>query len=110
MDGELAEAGARLHKAVLISQAAGIFHMGIMTNSNLADVLMEQGQLHSAAKIYSRLYGRQPFRMTDFSIGCPVYAGLSRVSYEWNELERPQSMLASASRVSRRWGASNSRP
>ena len=53
MNGESGGGQAAYTEAVQISQAAGNIHMVIITNSNLADILMEQGQLHQAARIYS---------------------------------------------------------
>ena len=53
MDGNLAEAQRAYTDAVVISQAAGNSHTVIIASSNLADILMEQGQLQQAARFYS---------------------------------------------------------
>ncbi len=106
MDGELAEAGRAYAEAVLVSQAAGNLYMGIVANSNLADVLMEQGQLHKAARVYADAL--QAATLPDGQISPlaeAAYAGLSRVSYEWNQLEASEEYARRCIDLSRRWGS-----
>ncbi len=51
--GSLDEAGQIYTEAIRNSQAAGDIPMLITNNSNLAEILLEQGQLQQAARIYS---------------------------------------------------------
>ena len=41
-------------EAIRIGREADNLHMVIIANSNIADILMEQGQLHRAADIYTQ--------------------------------------------------------
>jgi LuxR family transcriptional regulator, maltose regulon positive regulatory protein len=106
MDGELAEAGRAYTQAVLISQAAGNIHMGIVAHASLADVLMEQGQLRQAARIYAETL--QTATLPDGQISPlanKIYAGLSRVSYEWNQLEASEDYARQCVALAQRWGS-----
>ena len=106
LEGNLAEAQRAYADAVLISQAAGNIHMVIITNSNLADILVELGQLQQAARLYS-----ETLKMATSSDGQisplaeKVYAGLSRVSYEWNHLEDAEKYVQQCIELSRSWGS-----
>jgi LuxR family maltose regulon positive regulatory protein len=86
--GNVEEARLAYTEAVRIGQAADNIHMVIIANSNLAHILMELGQLHQAARIYSetlQMATRPDGQTSPLADG--IYAGLSRVSYEWNHLE-----------------------
>jgi len=96
-------------KAVAYQPAVrGIIHMGIMPKLQLADVLMEQGILHSAAKDISETLRTHPSGWTDFSHWLPslcrseqgdaLMSGMS-----WN-VRRVCSPVHRGLR--RRWGAS----
>jgi LuxR family maltose regulon positive regulatory protein len=105
MNGDLGEARQAYSEAARIGQAAGNDPMVIIASTNLADVLMEQGQLHQAGRIYSEILHRatrpdgQRSPLTD-----RVYAGLSRVSYEWNHLEVAAQYAHQCIEVCRQWG------
>ena len=106
LEGNLVEAQRAYTDAVLISQSAGNIHMVIIANSNLADILMEQGQLHQADRIYSETL--QMATLPDGQISPlaeKVYAGLSRISYEWNHLEDAAKYVQQCIELSRRWGS-----
>jgi len=86
--GNVEEARLAYTEAVRIGQAADNIHMVIIASSNLAHILMEQGRLHQAARIYSetlQMATRPDGQRSPLADG--IYAGLSRVSYEWNHLE-----------------------
>ncbi len=86
--GNVEEARLAYTEAVRIGQAADNIHMVIIANSNLAHILMELGRLHQAARIYSetlQMATRPDGQRSPLADG--IYAGLSRVSYEWNHLE-----------------------
>jgi len=105
MEGNLAEAEHAYTQALLISQAAGYSHMGIITTSNLANVLMEQGQLHLAARRYSETV--QMAALPDGGISPlaeEACAGLGQVSYEWNHLVAAAEYIHRCLECARRWG------
>ena len=108
MTGNLEDARYAYLEAVRISQAAGSIYMTMIANSNLADVLMEQGDLHQAARIYSetlRMATRpdgQKLPLTD-----RIYAGLSRITYEWNQLETAAQYVHHCIELCQEWGNSN---
>lgn len=88
MNGEMEEAKHAYDEAVRIGLAADNPHLLIIGNSDLADVLFEQGQLHLAARKLSdalqmttRADGSKPL------ISDHVLAGLSQIAFEWNDLE-----------------------
>jgi ATP/maltotriose-dependent transcriptional regulator MalT len=53
INGDLEEARHAYSEAMQIAQAAGDVHLTIVLNSNIANILMEQGYLHEAHNIYS---------------------------------------------------------
>ncbi len=86
--GRLDEAKRAYGEAVQIGRAANNRHLVILGNSNLAEILIEQGQLDLAA---SRL--SEALQVTTNADGGKspwvdrVLAGLSRVAYERNDLQ-----------------------
>jgi LuxR family maltose regulon positive regulatory protein len=80
--------------------------MVIITNSNLAGVLIEQGYLHQSARIFSETLGMAALPDGQVSpLSERVYAGLSRVAYEWNHLEDAEKYVHQCIEFSRRWGS-----
>ncbi len=55
INGNLDDAARAYTEAIRIGREAGNLHMVIIANSNLAEVLMEQGQLHRAADTYNQI-------------------------------------------------------
>jgi len=106
MNGDLAGAERAYMEAVRIGQAADNIHMAIIANSNLAEVLMEQGQLYQAARTYSETLPMatrpdgQRSRLAD-----KVYAGVSIVSYEQNDLEASAQYAQQCLDLCRQWGS-----
>jgi len=106
MSGSLAEAQDAYTSAVQISQAAGNIHMGIISSTNLAEVLREQGQLAAAARHYSRTLQMAQLPNGQISpLAEQVYAGLSRIFYEWNRLEDAVGYIQQCLDLSLRWGS-----
>jgi LuxR family maltose regulon positive regulatory protein len=105
-EGNLAQAQRAYADAVSISQAAGNIHMVIMTSSNLAEVLLEQGQLQKATGIFSgalqaaALPGGQISPLVD-----SIYAGLSKICYECNRLDDAAKYAQQCIESSQRWGS-----
>ena len=88
INGNLDEAIHAYTEAVRIGQEANNLHMVIIANSNLADILMEKGQLHRADMIYTK-----SLQMTvrpdgqRSPLAGKLYIGLTRLSYERDQLE-----------------------
>jgi ATP/maltotriose-dependent transcriptional regulator MalT len=59
----------------------------VIANSSLADVMLAQGQLHKAARLFSEIL-QQTTHLAGRRLPSTdrAYAGLSRISYEWNQL------------------------
>ncbi len=105
MNGELQEARQAYSEALRIAQVAGDVHLTIVLNSNIANILMEQGLLHEAARIYG-----ETLRMAtrpdgqESVIAGRVYAELSQVSYEWNHLEAASQQVHHSLALCQQWG------
>jgi LuxR family maltose regulon positive regulatory protein len=105
MNGNLEDAWQAYMEAKQIGQAAGDMHLVIVANSNLANILIEQGLLHQAARIYY-----ETLQMTTRPDGQKsvlagrVYAELSQVSYEWNNLEAAMQQVHQCIALCRKWG------
>jgi LuxR family maltose regulon positive regulatory protein len=92
-------------EAVRIGQAAGNIHMVIIASTNLADVLMKQGELHQAARLFTETL--QLATRPDGSrspLADRVYTGLSSVSYEWNHLDAAGRYIHNCIELSQQWG------
>ena len=61
LDGNLQQAGQIYAEAIRNSQATGDIPMLINNNTNLAEILLEQGRLHQAARLLFRIPWRLPF-------------------------------------------------
>src|SRR5512136_2743381 len=102
--GNVEEARLAYTEAVRIGQAAGNVHTVIITNSSLARILAELGRLHQAARIYSetlQMATRPDGQRSPLADG--IYAGLSRVSYEWNHLEAATQYTHQCIALCRQW-------
>jgi LuxR family maltose regulon positive regulatory protein len=106
MNGDLAGAEHAYREAARIGQAAGTVHMAIIANSHLAEVLMEQGWLYQAARTYSETL---PMATRPDGQRSPladrIYAGLSMVSYEQNDLEASMQCARQCLDLCRQWGS-----
>lgn len=110
ISGNLDEARRAYEDAVMVSQASGNIHMVIIANANLADVLIEQGQLRQAARTYSDALNialsRAALPNEQISpLAERIYAGLGRISYEWNHLEDTEKLIYQCIELSQRWGS-----
>ena len=105
MDGNLEQAGLAYAEALRIGQVSGNVHTVIMASIDLADVLMKQGELHQAARIFSETLqmathpdgGRSP-------LADRIFAGLSSLYYEWNRLETAGQYAYDCIELCRQWG------
>jgi LuxR family transcriptional regulator, maltose regulon positive regulatory protein len=105
INGDLEPARQAYLEAKQIGLAAGDKHLVIVTNSNLANILYEQGLLHQAAGIY-----RETLEMTARPDGQrSVLAGrasleLSQVFYEWNDLDAAYQLARQSLALCQQWG------
>lgn len=108
MNGDLDKARQAYEEAAQISQAAGNIYMTMIANSNLADVLVEEGELHLAARIYSDTLSiaTRPDGQK-LSNADRIYQSLSEIYYEWNDLETANQYVHQCLELCRRSGNSN---
>jgi LuxR family maltose regulon positive regulatory protein len=105
MNGELEAARQAYLKSKQMGQAAGNLDLVVVTNSNLANILIEQGLLHQAVEIYSEtLHMATRPDGQKFVIAGRVYIELSQVSYEWNRLETAAEQVRRGMALCRQWG------
>ncbi len=105
INGNLDDAAHAYTEAIRIGREAGNLHMVIIANSNLADVLMEQGQLHRAADTYNQTLQMavRPDGQRSPLAGS-IYAGLGRLSYECNRLDDAAQNIHQCIDLCRQWG------
>jgi LuxR family maltose regulon positive regulatory protein len=105
MNGELEEARQACTEAKKIGQAAGDVHVVLVINCALGRIFVEQGLLHQAAEIYAETLqiATRPDGRKLVTTG-EVYAELSQVSYEWNNLEVALEQVHSCIALCRQWG------
>ncbi len=105
INGNLEEANRAYTEAIRIGREAGNLHMVIIANSNIADILMEQGQLHRAADTYTQSLQMavRPDGQRSPLAG-NLYAGLGKLSYEWNQLNDAEQYIHQCIDLCRQWG------
>lgn len=105
INGNLDEAINAYTEAVRIGQRANNLHMVIIANSNLADILLEQGQLHRADLIYTK-----SLQMTvrpdgqRSPLAGSLYIGLTKLSYERDQLEDANQYVHHCLDLCQQWG------
>ncbi len=85
LQGDRAAAGRACMEGIAISQKSGDIFSTILATSGLGQVQELENQLYLAAETYRRvlqLFGDHPKPNA-----CEVHLGLSRICYEWNNLE-----------------------
>ena len=105
INGNLEEAIHAYTEAIRIGREARNLHMVIIANSNLADILMEQGQLHRAADTYTQSLQMavRPDGQRSPLAG-RLCAGLGRLSYECNQLNDADQYIHQCIDLCRQWG------
>jgi LuxR family transcriptional regulator, maltose regulon positive regulatory protein len=108
INGDLDEATHAYVEAIRIGREGGNLPMVIITNSNLAEVLMEQGQLCRAADIYTQSLQMavRPDGQRSPLAGS-IYVGLGRLSYEYNRLDDAAQNIHRCIELCRQWGDLN---
>ncbi len=105
INGNLEEAIQAYTEAIKIGREANNLNMVIIASSNIADILVEQGQLHQAADMYTRalqMAVRPDGQRSPLAAG--IFDSLGRLSYEWNQLEDAEQYIRQCMELSRTWG------
>ncbi len=102
--GNVRDAARAYSEAVRIGREANDSHMVIIANSNLADVLVEQGQLSRAADIYTQSLQMavRPDGQRSPLAGS-LHAGLGRLLYERNQLDEASRNIHRCIDLCRQW-------
>jgi LuxR family transcriptional regulator, maltose regulon positive regulatory protein len=104
VNGNLKEAIQAYTEAIQIGREAKNLNMVIIANSNIADILMTQGQLHRAADTYT-----QSLQMAvrpdgqRSPLAAKIFVGMGRLSYEWNRLDDAEQNIRQCMELSRIW-------
>jgi LuxR family maltose regulon positive regulatory protein len=105
INGNLEEAKRAYNEAIRIGREAGNRHAVIISNSNIADILIEQGQLHRAADTYAQSLQMavRPDGQRSPLAG-KIYAGLGMLAYERNQLNDAEQYIHQCIGLSQQWG------
>jgi len=105
INGNLDDAARAYTEAIRLGREAGNLHMVIIANTNLAEVLMQQGQLHRAADTYNETLQMavRPDGQRSPLAGS-IYAGLARLSHEFNLLDDAAQNIHLCIDLCRQWG------
>ena len=105
INGNLDEATRAYTEAIRIGRDAGNLHMVIIANSNLADILIEQGQLHRAEDTltHSLQMAVRPDGQR-LPLAGKLCAGLGKLAYERNQLKNADQYLQQCIDLCRQWG------
>ena len=106
INGNLEEATRAYNEALRIGREARNLHMIIIANSNLGDILMEQGQLQRAGDLYTRtlqMAVRPDGQRSPLAEN--LCAGLGRLAYEYNQLNVADQYIHECIDLCRQWGA-----
>ncbi len=103
--GDVEEAKRAYTEAVRIGREANNLHMVIIANSNIADILVAQGQLHRAEDIYTQCLQmavrpdgqRSP-------LAANILASMAKLYYEWNRLDDADQYVHQCVDLCRQWG------
>jgi LuxR family maltose regulon positive regulatory protein len=105
VSGDLDGARRIYDQAVEIGKMASNVELINNTNGDICDVLLEQGKLRQAERLLLetlpmtvRVDGQR------LPLSARVYSGLSKVYYEWNQLEQAEHFAHQCLQVSEQWG------
>ncbi len=107
VEGDLEGASQVYAEAIRSSRAAGDIPMLISNTENLADILLELGQLQRADRLYAEILqvALRPDGRRLPAVGS-VYARLSRVYYLWDDLPAAGRYARQCLELGRLWGNS----
>jgi LuxR family maltose regulon positive regulatory protein len=98
-----------MREAGRLGKLAGNFHVAVTAISSVANILMAQGQLHQSEEMYREAL--QLASMPDgrtLPIAGRVFSGLSRLSYEWNDLSAALECSQQTFELGQKWGNADS--
>ncbi len=105
VSGDLDGARRIYDQAVEIGKMANNVEMIINTHGDICDVLLEQGKLRQAERLLLetlpmtvRVDGQR------LPLSARVYSGLSKVYFEWNQLDQAKHFAHQCLEVSEQWG------
>ena len=107
--GDSATAIQSMREANRLGKLAGNLHVAVTAISSVANILMAQGQLHQSEEMYREAL--QLAYLPDgriLPIAGRVYSGLSRLSYEWNDLSAAQEYAQQTFELGQKWGNADS--
>jgi LuxR family maltose regulon positive regulatory protein len=105
INGNLDEAIRAYTETIKIGREANNLNMVIIANSNIADILVEQGQLHRAADLYTRslqMAVRPDGQRSPLAAN--IFEGMGRLTYEWDRLDDAEQNIHQCMEQSRIWG------
>jgi LuxR family maltose regulon positive regulatory protein len=86
-------------EAAQLARTADNIHLAMITNSNIAETLTEQGRLRQAQRVYA-----ETLQMAQKSpLAARVHAGLSQIFYEWNHIEESAHHAHQCIELGRQW-------
>lgn len=105
INGDLEEATRAYTEAIRIGREAGNLHMIIIANSNMAEILIDQGQLHKSADTltHSLQMAVRPDGQRSPLAG-KLYAILGKLAYEHNQLNDADQYFHQCIDLCRQWG------
>jgi LuxR family maltose regulon positive regulatory protein len=105
INDNLEEAKQAYNEAVRIAREAGNNHAVIIATSNMADILVEQGQLHRAWDTYDQsLHLAVRPDGQRIPLAGKLCAGLGRLAYERNQLNIADQYIHQCIALSQQWG------
>ncbi len=105
INGNLEEAIQAYTETIKIGREANNLNMVVIANSNIADILVEQGQLHQAADLYARslqMAVRPDGQRSPLAAN--IFDGMGRLAYEWDRLDEAEQDIHQCMKQSRIWG------
>ena len=105
INGDLEDASSAYAEAIRIGREAGNLNMVIIANSNLAEILIDQGQLHKAADTltHSLQMAVRPDGQRSPLAG-KLYAILGKLAYEHNQLNDADQYFHQCLDLCQQWG------
>ena len=105
VSGNLSKAKQIYDQAAQLGKTANNIEMMINTNEDICDILIEQGKLKQAEQLLLetlsmtvRADGRR------LPLSARIYSALSKVYYEWNQLDQALHYANQCLEVSQQWG------
>lgn len=105
INGNLGQAIRAYTETIKIGRQANNLNMVIIANLNIANLLIEQGQLHQAAHIFARslqMAVRPDGQRSPLAAN--IFDGLARLAYEWDRLDDAEQYIRLCMEQSRTWG------